>query len=56
MVRATGLTGVAQRETPESATYLEHFGFREFMPGSTNGVHSPRSFRSSLVPSELRAP
>lgn len=33
MVRATGLTGVAQRETPESATYLEHFGFREFMPG-----------------------
>lgn len=33
MVRASGLSGVAQRETPESAVFLEHFGFREFMPG-----------------------
>jgi N-acetylglutamate synthase-like GNAT family acetyltransferase len=33
LARSSGLTAIAIRETPESASFLEHFGFREFMPG-----------------------
>lgn len=33
LVRQSGLSGMAVRETPESSSFLEHFGFRETMPG-----------------------
>lgn len=33
MVQSAGLVGTAIRQTEESATYLEHFGFIEYTPG-----------------------
>lgn len=33
LLRRAGLSGIAVREKPESATFLEHFGFQEFVPG-----------------------